>query len=205
MYNGGSYKNDGIYNGRAYKSKTVYKESNGGGGGNVVNIGGVDYEYIQVGNLYIIKENLRLHTSNFYYPNNDPSKEMSMGLLYQAKIMFDEIEPILSDGWRIPDVTDFDYLYNFDRISNDYISTIDGGNDSLGTSIPLCGYRGGTSNFVYYGSKCLLWSSTAYGDNVTTYNADFTKNANMNPRDYSRGTRYGLENTSLSVRVVKDV
>ena len=204
MYNGGLYKNDGVYNGIAYKSKTVYKESNGGGG-NVVNIGGVDYEYIQLGNFYIITQNLRYHTSFFHYPNNDPSKENEMGLLYGAYYMFNEIIPILPDGWKVPSISEWAYLRdNISANSNDYISTDDGGNNVLQTNFRLCGYINSSGIVTGYGNKALLWSSSPYDSNRTK-NIDVTKNSILDITDMSNGSATSNANTSLSVRVIKDL
>lgn len=173
---------------------------------NTVTVGNIAYKYVQVGSFYIITENLRYHTVDAYcYPNNDSSLESSMGLLYTAYSVFNEIIPILPTGWRVPSKNDFAYLYdNVARPSNKYISTIDGGSDDYGLNIRLCGYRNMNGIFTYFGEKCLLWSSTWKGD-ANTYNADFTVNSNMMPSDYSRGTPSARHNTALGVRIIKDV
>lgn len=171
---------------------------------NTVTVGNIAYKYVRVGNFYMITENLRYHTSTYKYPNKDSSKESTMGLLYSAYVMFNEIIPILPSGWRVPSKADFQALYSIDSSSNSYISQSDGGTDSLGTNVRLCGYINMSNTAVGFGSKCLMWSTTNR-DSGTTWNTDFTKNANLDITDSSRGTAESLAETALSVRIIKDV
>ena len=170
-----------------------------------VTIGGTTYNCVRVGNFYIITENLRYHTSRFEYPNHNPANESSMGLLYNAYNMFTEIIPILPSGWRVPSIEEWEYLKNnVSANSNDYISAIDGGNDSLQTNFRLCGYDNNSGIVTGFGSKILLWSATTH-TSYQTKNVDVTKNATLDTTDYSNGSPTSNSNTSLSVRVIRDV
>ena len=171
---------------------------------NTVTVGNIAYKYVRVGNFYMITENLRYHTSRYYYPNKDSSLEASMGLLYEAYYMFNEIIPILPSGWRVPTKADFQALYSFDSVSNNYISQLDGGSDSRGTNVRLCGYINRSNVVTGFGSKCLMWSSTETGS-TNTANADFTKNSQLDPNDSSSGSHSSTSNTAMSVRIIKDV
>jgi uncharacterized protein (TIGR02145 family) len=128
-----------------------------------------------------------------------------MGLLYTAKTMFDEIIPILPDGWRVPSKSDFDQIKNVESSSNNYISSFDGGTNTLNTNVRLTGYRNASGSYVYFGTKCLMWSTTEYSSSNRTYNTDFTKNDTVDTADYSYGSRTESASTALSVRVIKDV
>jgi uncharacterized protein (TIGR02145 family) len=177
-----------------------------GGADNVVNIGGIDYNYIQVGNLYIITENLRNHTSsNWYYPNNDPNNEMEMGLLYACKLVYDEIIPILPSGWRVPTQQDFIYLReNVYAGSEGYISTIDGGDDGLKTNIRLTGYRNKNGQFVSFGSTAPFWTTSEAAID-TSFTPVFQLQHVIQISIISQGSHTYLSPTAISVRVVKDV
>lgn len=200
VYNAKSvYNAKGVYNG-----ETVYNEG-GGDPSNTVIVGGIEYTFVQVGNFYIITENLRNHISRFEYPNKNPANESSMGLLYNAYYMFNEIIPILPIGWRVPTIYDWSYLRdNVSLNSNDYISTDDGGNNLLQTNFRLCGYINSSDIVTGFGNKILLWSSSEF-DSSRTKNIDVTKNAMFDITDFSNGSSTSNANTSLSVRIIKDV
>lgn len=198
----GIYNAPSVYNAKCiYNGETVYNE-----GGitppvtMTVNIGGIDYPYVEINGLYWITENIRNETEHYFNP---PNVTPANGKLYKARYL-EEITALLSDGWRVPAHNDFLTWENLSTNSNEFISIDLGGNDLYGLNLPLPGYRNTNASFVYAGTRCLLWSTTPK-DSTHTYCASFVLNGTRNLNDYGVGTTILEYNSAFSVRVCKDV
>ena len=130
MYNGVLYKNYCVYNGRPYKSKTVYKESNGGDITEVV-IGGKTYPVVKIGALYWTTYNIDFVDDNiilggaptydnnsahaWYYQQDEVQfgwNGKKFGLLYNnlAVEYLETNRNTLLNGFRVPVESDFQNL-----------------------------------------------------------------------------------------------
>lgn len=114
-----------IYKPSIYKGAGIYKTGaeGGGGGGNIVHIGSNDYEFVQIGNLYVINRNLdelfsgiNFNGGSDTYANSkyimaDGQEQTAAGLFYN-NLALDIISSNLPDGWRLPKIADMDHIYN---------------------------------------------------------------------------------------------
>ena len=166
-----------------------------------VNIGGKNYPFVKIGNLFVTTSSYNVPTTHSVLPENGTDM---FGLLYPAYDMFNEIIPILPTGWRVPDKSDFTYLKtNISNLADDYISQDKGGNDTTRFNAQLLGYKNRDDVYVYNGSKSLFWSQSPREDGTTTWNLDITKNSTIDTEDYSRGTSANLSSTAFEIRFCK--
>lgn len=125
IYKPGVYNTPGVYKGAG----GIYK-GRGGGGGEFVEIGGRKYNLVKIGNLLWIDENLDWKLDGviigggfdssttphaWYYDNNENEYSVNgrrTGLLYN-KWAADLVNSSLPNGWRVPDIDDFDSLLNY--------------------------------------------------------------------------------------------
>lgn len=167
---------------------------------NEVEIGGIWYPYVQIGELLWITQNLRNPTEHSWNPQY-PSE--INGKLYKP-YYFSEIQELLPNGWRIPSQSDTNTLKSISMASNDYIIEELGGTNLTGFSAPLPGYINSSGSFTASNSSCLIWTTNKSGD-TNGVNIDISKNYDVNFSDWSFGNIDTLANTCLSVRVCKDV
>ena len=167
---------------------------------NVVRIGGIQYNYKQIGNLIWITENLRNVTEHCWNPQYPSDLN---GKLYKP-YYFNEIRELLPAGWRIPSQSDTNTLKDVSTKSNDYIVEELGGTNLTGFSAPLPGYINSSGAFKSSNESCLIWTTTKNGD-TNGYNIDISKNQTINFSDWSFGNIDTLANTCLSVRVCRDI
>lgn len=140
IYKPGAYNTPGVYKGAGgiYNGAGVYNYGAGGGGGNIVNIGGRDYKFVEINGKLWLAENLdykfeynggqlpigtagMVSTPCAWYYQNDESqygidKDYRCGLLYNwyaQKYLNDNKALLLPQGWRVPEKTDFDNLMSF--------------------------------------------------------------------------------------------
>lgn len=135
------------------------------GGDNTVTIDGYTYNFIKIGSLYWITENLRVNA-----PNATTYREQSdineYGLYYQPNGDFPVIEGYLTDGWRIATRDDFLSLYalygNSDRefIKNCFSDRYSNGENLSGLNLLSCGYRGANSYWYNDNINSIIWTST---------------------------------------------
>jgi uncharacterized protein (TIGR02145 family) len=132
---GGIYNGNGIYN-------DLKK--------NYVEFGGITYEYVKIGSLFWITENLKNYTSGaLYYNNSEYYKDL--GYLYKTSQIISGtntqspfIENLVHDGWRVPTRADFETLLNYplEEIKDKNNSWPTNGNNKTGFNGYMSGYRG---------------------------------------------------------------
>lgn len=172
-----------------YNAQSVYNQ--GGGGGSVVKIGGEDYEYVQVGDKFIIIRNLDYlpdgitigdgTTTNpqaCYFSNNQTqAKEREQGLLYNwAALQYLINNNLLPDGWNVlnEDVCNIisltfkaDYnTYSSQESCRKHVPWASNnwnnyGKNTSHLSFIPCGRRE-YGNFEAYGSYLSLWTTRSY-------------------------------------------
>ena len=172
---------------------------------NVVNIGGRDYPYIQIGNQLWLTENLKYTRAHFSYPNDD-SMNFDLGLLYQYYYVYNEIIPILPNGWRIPTLNDGFTLYNsIGNIASDYLSTSVGGRDTYGFNANLPGFRNSSGVMDRFQDGFYFWYQDTKSPS-TMYNFKLVKSDELVEYDNdSSGNPLNVYSTALCVRLVRDI
>jgi uncharacterized protein (TIGR02145 family) len=163
-------------------------------------VDGVRYKAVKIGNIewsYPIK----YRTSNYYYPNNDINNEY-MGLLYQIKIVHDEIEPLLTENWRVPTKQDIeDIIENVDDPMK-LISKNFGGNNLYGLNCTLEGYRSSTATYNRFNQMSFFWTKTKYPGWDESYNLLISPT--RLELDSGSGTISSIANTALILRLCRD-
>ena len=205
IYKPGAYNTPGIYKGSGsiYKGRGVYnigkdypKYING------PIIDDVQYTAVQINNLGWSLP-IKYITSNYFYPNNDPQNQ-DLGLLYQLKIGYNEINPLLNDGWRFPTRSDVENLISSVDDSKKLISTNFGGNDFFGFNCEFEGCRDSSGNFVKFGDASFFWTTSIFED---WPHASYCGKIDINGvyvNDGS-GTINELYNTACFIRLCKDL
>ena len=194
---------------------------------NVVNIGGRDYKFVQIGNQLWLAENLDYKfayngstlpigvsgspstPSAWYYDNDESTYGVNgnkYGLLYNwyaAKYLDDNKSTLLPEGWHVPTTTDWDTL-----------AVTCGGAGSCGTKLKsTTGWNSGngddsygfsafpsghySGSFYYLGSYAYFWSSIERNSNSAYYRRLDT-GTSLNSNDNNK--TYGY-----SIRLVKNL
>lgn len=213
----GAYNSPRIYKGAGgvYNGRGVYNDGAGGGGGNRVKIGSHYYEYVQIGNLYFLNENIYEDCPNSVWYNND--EETAMANKYGKLYKLSEENPVdpflyirdllnsLPSGWRLPTQSDgyyLNYIYTpqtfGDSSSNHYL--LGYLNETKFDGV-LCGYRNKNGQFVQAGQSLPPWTSTYAFDGTGNliYNIIFKPGQNIDYNTYSRNY------SACPIRFCKDV
>lgn len=185
----------------------------------IVNIGGRDYPYVQIGNQLWITENLDFISAgvNFnpenlldgnpncaYYNKASVEPFEHAGLLYNfaaAKVVDTYIQA-KNPGWRVGTYSDYMTLLNYVGVHNNPGTKLRSkdfnGTDDFGFALAGAGYWDGSGNFNSLNSRCELWSTTeidsttSYGFESEVYDTYFT-------------ARQIRSRSGYSIRLVKDV
>jgi len=162
---------------------------------NEVEIGGRWYPYVQIGNKLWTTESLKNPTSNSYQPNETDK----YGLLYPYAD-FTSINNLLPEGWRIPTKSDFEDLITIcGDVGSNYISEEFGGDNTNGFNACLLGYVNQSGQYLNYGNRGYLWTSTDYTSSEYLWNVWYQPSA-FGVDDYAN-----KNTTKLQIRLVKDV
>ena len=122
-----------IYKPSIYKGAGIYKaeaEGGGGGGGNVVNVDGIEYEFVRIGKYYFTTENLKNIFSELtlngpssqpsyrWFRNNQESSLQNKYNIAYSVPCIDYINNHLPNGWRCANATEWDYIgQNFGSVN----------------------------------------------------------------------------------------
>ena len=144
-----------------YNTPTIYKTGSGGGGDGAlsVDVDGVKYNVVKVGNKYFTTENLKNRfggeiplTGDYSvvscrWANNNEAQAIvnKWNLLYSIPCI-SVIGSHLSDGWRVAKQADYDYLYK-----GYFINSCSWGINYFGVSLVKNGNSDG-NNFFNVGS-----------------------------------------------------
>ena len=158
-----------IYKPSIYKGAGIYKTGAEGGGGGAVILGpeeidGFSYNYVKIGNLYVITESLKSIANN-----------SGRSIFYNVSDVTDLVNNNNFGNWRIWSKVDIDYinsylqnnLYIKDvslnlRSSSDWVDNKNGSN-SLGLNFFPDGYRKINDSTEYEKNISSLWRcSTGY-------------------------------------------
>ena len=176
-----------IYKPSIYNGAGIYKAgAEGGGGSEVVSIGGEDYDVVTIGNLKWITRNLNFKYTGMVETANESTSgagcyyqvggnnQTGYGLLYNCMAL-NFIQSNLRNGWRIPESSDFDNLVS--SVNNDIFALLSKfgfqagnkqSNNSSGLSLYGGGYHygGGAYNDIDYTTqlwcKFNLYNNTPY-------------------------------------------
>ena len=203
------FYNSGVYNSGVYNSGVSNSGVYNGGGGNTITIDGYTYNFVQIGSLYWITENLIVKAPNAVTYNNGQLNEY--GLYYQPVGDFPIIENKLNDGWRIPTKNDFLNLYSeCGNNENDFIrdcfnEKYANAQNLKGLNLLMCGYH--SSNSWYLDNQASLYwtktikSGTNYYDLYLRFNGQNVEVDGVFMEDSTSGTG----NYRAPVRICKDV
>lgn len=162
-----------------YGTPTVYDTGagGGGGGGETVEIGGIKYNVISIGNQKWLDRNLYLTWAGLTInPNTDTSSafgayrnldyKCSVGMAYnKAAIEYLVNHPELLNGFKVPTESDLDNLISFGGDSSLLCNDVWGGNDEFGFNLKPSGI------FQSYNNT---WVSTTVAHLATShYSSDF--------------------------------
>jgi uncharacterized protein (TIGR02145 family) len=178
------------------------------GGGDFVEVGGIQYPYKKIGRRYWTTVSLRNMTEHAIMPESGVPDD---GMLYQYYYVHREIIPLLPAGWRIPTQTDFFHLaFDFSSGAHypaaPYIAVDKGGTDLSGLNLKLIGYISYEGVYSYTNQRSVVWSQTTrpYGSPPSKYCGRFVLNDTYTFDNVSYGTEDNLETSAMEVRICKD-
>ena len=185
---------------------TVYETGAGGGGGETVEIGGIKYNVISIGNQKWLNRNLYLtwvgltinpttQTNAAFGAFKNLTFKCSVGMAYnKAAIEYLVNHPELLNGFKVPTEQDFNDLISFVGNSGALCNDVWGGTDEYGFNLKPSGlfYSSGNS-----------WSSEGSAQLATThYDSDF-----LYLKDFIPPNTYTYESITKSnascVRLIK--
>lgn len=185
IYKPGAYKTPGVYKGAGgiYKGRGVY---NDGSDEKYIEIAGRVYPIVKIGKQKWLAENLDLKLNGidigiagepltpaaWYYNNNESyygENGLKYGLLYNwYAIGVISNSGLLPNGWRVPDINDFNNLFNEIGGANQAYNKLAGawaaGGDIYGFNAPPSGARW-NGNFGRQNMSFYMYCSTEYDTN----------------------------------------
>lgn len=190
-----------IYKPSIYKGAGIYKagaEGGGGGGANVVNVDGIEYEFVRIGKYYFTTENLKnifsgltlngsvTQPSYRWFGNNqETSLQNKYNIAYSVPCI-DYINNYVPIGWRCADKTEWDYIgHNFGSVNK----LLSWDNNELCLSLVKNGNGDNSGN----------WFNIGYAANMLS---KITLCSFMTDSYQSSGS---ITNRFAAVRLVKDV
>ena len=196
-----------IYKPSIYKGAGIYKTgAGGGGGGEMVEIGGIKYNIISIGsqkwldrNLYFTWSGLTINpntqTNTAYGAFKDLDFQYSVGMAYnKAAINYLVNHTELLNGFKVPSEQDFEDLISFVGDSNALCNDIWGGNDDYGFNLKPSG--------IFY-SNNNNWLRQSVAQLATShYDSDF-----LHLKDFAPQSYYSFESitnaNAACVRLIK--
>lgn len=192
IYKPGAYKSPGVYKGTG----GVYKD----GAGDFVEIGGRKYPFVKIDSLLWITENLDWKftgcvigaTGYSYneprgnYFNNDETtygiNGKKYGLLYNW-IAAKSIDSLLSNGWRVPSLSDFSALASFCNNDASKIKSTEtwnpaGNNETGFTAVPNGTFSSYDDSFGNLDIGCDYWTTNETSSSHA--NDRYLRNGNNN-------------------------
>lgn len=167
-------------------------------------IGGLEYRTVTIGNQTWMAENLQLNVPNSWFYNNDEATYGRNGKNYGRLYLWDAAMGISVAGWHLPTAAEWDQLANAiggsGSAGTKLKSTTDwssgNGTDNYGFSVFPAGYRS-SGSFDNLGSYANFWTASEYSSS-SAYSRYFFTGASMN-------SYYGNKTSNaFSVRLVKD-
>jgi len=167
-------------------------------------IGGLEYRTVTIGNQTWMAENLQLNVPNSWFYNNDEATYGRNGKNYGRLYLWDAAMGISVAGWHLPTAAEWDQLANAiggsGSAGTKLKSTTDwssaNGTDNYGFSVFPAGYRY-PGSFYNLGSNAYFWTASEYSSSLA-YFRYFSTGASMGSDGYDK-TRF-----AYSVRLVKD-
>lgn len=167
-------------------------------------IGGLEYRTVTIGNQTWMAENLQLNVSNSWFYNNDEATYGRNGKNYGRLYLWDAAMGISVAGWHLPTAAEWDELANAiggsGSAGTKLKSTTDwssgNGTDDFGFSCFPAGCRS-SGSFVNVDSNAYFWTATD-GSSASAYLRGFSTGASMESNGNNK-TKY-----AYSVRLVKD-
>ena len=132
-------------------------------------IGGLEYRTVTIGNQTWMAENLQLNVPNSWFYNNDEATYGRNGKNYGRLYLWDAAMGISVAGWHLPTAAEWDQLANAiggsGSAGTKLKSTTDwssgNGTDNYGFSVFPAGYRY-SGSFYNLGSNAYFWTASEY-------------------------------------------
>ena len=169
-----------------------------------IEIGGLAYRTVTIGNQTWMAENLQLDVPNSTFYNNDEDTYGRNGKNYGRLYKWDDAMGISVPGWHLPTSAEWDELVNAVGTQDDaglkLKSTIEwltvNGTDNYGFTVFPSGGKY-SNEFNNLGSYAILWTATEYSS-TEAYTRDFHDGPKTYPWHYLKSSCY------FPVRLVKD-
>lgn len=167
-------------------------------------IGGLEYRTVTIGNQTWMAENLQLNVPNSWFYNNDEATYGRNGKNYGRLYLWDAAMGISVAGWHLPTAAEWNELANAiggsESAGTKLKSTTDwssgNGTDDYGFSCFPAGNRY-YGSFDSVGSNARFWTATEYAS-INAYYRGFSNGASIDSGSSNKA------NYAYSVRLVKD-
>lgn len=167
-------------------------------------IGGLEYRTVTIGNQTWMAENLQLNVPNSWFYNNDEATYGRNGKNYGRLYLWDAAMGISVAGWHLPTSAEWDTLANAiggtGSAGTKLKSTTDwssgNGTDNYGFSVFPAGSRS-LGSFINLGSYAYFWTASENTSSLA-YSRSFNTGASMTSSNSNK------TNNAFSVRLVKD-
>lgn len=166
----------------------------------VLEIGGLRYKTVKIGNQEWMAENLQLEVPDSWFINDDEATYGRNGKNYGRLYTWDAAMKIVVPGWHIPSRAEWEQLANFAGgytvAGTKLMSRSLGGTDDFGFNSYLCGMKSVDYGDVYYeGTESDFISSSSTGR--YSFDGMSLSNSRFLAEDFGKSYAY-------SVRLVKD-